>query len=103
MLRQWEASRQLHKLMLQVMFVNSYHNIEPGQGHAAPVTYSYADPRGEKDESIKIVIVGAPGVGKTAIAQVRTCNFRKVCKVFEYSNHQMDLRQKELVTICHLG
>ena len=41
------------------------------QVHAAPVTYSYADPRGEKDESIKIVIVGAPGVGKTAIAQVR--------------------------------
>ena len=41
------------------------------QVHSAPVTYSYADPRGEKDESIKIVIVGAPGVGKTAIAQVR--------------------------------
>ena len=32
------------------------------QVHSAPVTYSYADPRGEKAESIKIVIVGAPGV-----------------------------------------
>ena len=46
--------------------------MKPTQGHSAPVTYSYADPRGEKDESIKIVIVGAPGVGKTAIAQVGT-------------------------------
>ena len=46
--------------------------LKPTQVHAAPVTYSYADPRGEKDESIKIVIVGAPGVGKTAIAQVRS-------------------------------
>ena len=47
------------------------------QVHSAPVTYSYADPRGEKDESIKIVIVGAPGVGKTAIAQDEARTTRK--------------------------
>ena len=50
---------------------------EKDQVHSAPVTYSYADPRGEKAESIKIVIVGAPGVGKTAIAQDEARTTRK--------------------------